>query len=211
MSVLNKNYKQVVNVTGQVSELNISELECETLKTSSILTNSLRPRLPDGEIVSVNYTLNILENFSDQNNVPLDDNGDEIIIPSNVIILSATMKTDGVLITDVEQILYLAYNPTGTLNLIKTSETDLTTEVKVDNTGGILGNVVKYLTLNTNSKLYIAHSGGSGGDVVMSGTITYFKQDNHEIPLDSSYTPLNDPQPPEDPEDPVPPPPLTPK
>ena len=162
MSVSNKNYKQVVNLAGQVSELNTAELECGTLKTSSLLANYITPLpLLNGEIKTVEYTIDSAPNTA------LGADATNATVPTNVTILGATMKSSGIIPT------------AGSFKLlIDESELIITSNVtEIDtimlNNGGVLGSMVSKFPITT-GEVQVSTPIPTGV-VTVSGTVTYFE------------------------------------
>lgn len=160
MTSVNERFRQVVNLAGQVSELNTAELECGTLKTSSLLANSIRPRLSNGVVKSVDYSLT---STVAADKVAPDLSG---VAPSDkAVILSATMKSTG---TVTEGTIALMNGDND--HIIKV--TDVSVDATVINSGGVLGQKV---TNMYGDIIKISHPAPSTSEFTVSGTITYFE------------------------------------
>jgi len=165
MSVSNKNYKQVVNVAGQVSELNTAELECGTLKTSSLLANYITPLpLLKGEIKTVEYTIDSAPDTALGADVAV------ATVPLNATILGATMKSSGTITAGGA--FSLLIDESG---IIITPPGEQFTEIDtiMVNNGGVLGRMVPKFPI-TNGEVQVL-SPTPVGVLTVSGTITYFE------------------------------------
>jgi len=158
MTSVNERFRQVVNLAGQVSELNTAELECGTLKTSSLLANSVRPRLSNGVVKSVDYSVTTAASGT-PGAVTL--TGEEP--SSDDVILSASMKSTGTI-------------PNGTIAL-KVDGVDVITlsgtsvDTTVVNRGGVLGQEVSNIS---GGAITVTHPVPTT-EATVSGTVTYFE------------------------------------
>ena len=158
MTSVNERFRQVVNLAGQVSELNTAELECGTLKTSSLLANSVRPRLSNGVVKSVDYSV------ASTAATAINEATTGITIPAGSTLLKATMKSNGTIVTAGD----FKLGDAGNIITLNSTSIDAT----VVNSGGVLGEPITPIT----GEVKVSAPKGDTAEVVtVSGTVTYFE------------------------------------
>lgn len=187
MTSVNERFRQVVNLAGQVSELNTAELECGTLKTSSLLANSLRSPLPnDGVVRTVNYSLT-----SDTTESPnkegvklsLSDPPSDPVLAENLAKELFPLSEDSVILS-VSMI--VTYSDSGTslsggVTLFANTDVEIidiasapTETITANNMGGVLGEKITPFVIGDG--ITLTHNAPTGtGTVTVSGTVTYFE------------------------------------